>query len=369
MRLLVLTPPGQARVDSLQAALAARHWPPAEMLSYIDVLQQPQLLRARLEQPCWLKLEAPGSHTATSDALIARGAAVLGQSTPPALQHGELAHVRLWFAGFESLLRDIEHELQLRPWVRCLNPPAAILAQCDKWRCQQRLIAHGVPTPTLLGEIADFAELRQILDEQAMTRVFVKPAYGSSASGVVALASDGRGHYQATTAIEHIQSTGSSTLYNSLRIHRYRDQQVATLIDALVPNRLYVEQWIPKPCAGSDCFDVRMVTLAGRPVHRVARLATQPLTNLHLGNRRGMVAELLSPAAEARMEMLAGQVAACFEHSMIAGIDMIATEQRMHVLEVNAFGDWLPNLLWQGRNIHECELDCLVEHAETLERA
>jgi len=73
--------------------------------------------------------------------------------------------------------------------------------------------------------------------------VFVKPAHGSSASGVLAL-QVGRGRVMATTSV---QLSDDGTLYNSLRVRRYDDERsVAAIVDRLAPDGLHVEQWFPK---------------------------------------------------------------------------------------------------------------------------
>ncbi|WP_137937890.1 STM4014 family protein [Chitinivorax sp. B] len=358
MRLVLLAHPAHPRVTSLQQVLVAQHLPPAVVVSYRDWLTDPTMLLAALQAPCWLKLEAPGEAEQMSDVLIARGAAASGQVTPPALRHGELAHSAWWFRGFADALRELEVALWQRPWVRCVNPPATILAMCDKLACQQRLQQHGIDTPLLLGAVTGFADLQAQMQQQAIRRVFVKPRYGSSASGVVALETDGRGRFAATTSVE-MQTSPTPQLFNSLHIRRYRDQAVAVLIDALTPNALYAEAWVPKPRSGNQRFDIRMVTLAGQPTHRVVRLSHHPMTNLHLGNQRGSVENYLSLAAIERMEATTDLVAACFPESHVAGIDMIVTERRCHVLEVNAFGDWLPQLQWRGKTVHEAQVAAL----------
>lgn len=359
MRLVLLAHSAHKRVASLQAALAALGLPAATVVAWRDWLSRPECLTTRLDEPCWLKLEAPGEDEATQRLLIARGAELAGAPAPRPLGYGEIGDGAFCFEGFESALADLARTLAARPWVRCVNSPESIRLMCDKLACQRHLLAAGVEVPTLLGAVADFAELRQTMAERGARRVFVKPRYGSTASGVVALETDGGSRWLATSSAE-MTGEARPRLFNSRRVRRYRDAAAARLIDALAPERLYAEVWIPKPSWSGRGFDIRLVTLAGRPAHRVARLSSQPMTNLHLGAERGRVEERLSPAAVTALEAAAARVARSFPQALVAGVDLIATERRVSVLEVNAFGDWLPRLLWRDRSVHAEEIELLL---------
>lgn len=312
-------------------------------------------MAAALDAPCALKLEAPGEDAATLHAQIQRGARCAGKPPQPPLAHGELAHGRLTYLGLEDALTKLAAFLAERPWVRCLNPPADILNQCDKLACRVRLDGAGIPQPPLLGEIDGFAALEAAMQAHDCARVFVKPRYGSSAAGVVALSRNPQGRFIAETSTEIVRGTNGLRLFNALRVRRYRDREVAELINALSPQRLYAERWIPKPVRAGRGFDVRIVTLAGEPQHRVARSAPHPITNLHLGAARGTLEAWVDTSSVGAVEAAARRVAACFPHSAIAGIDLIVRRTRVHVLEVNAFGDWLPRLRWRGQLLHDTQ--------------
>jgi hypothetical protein len=358
---VLLAHPGQPRVESFQAALAAAGHAPATVVAWRDWLNEPDCLTPHLtstRHPIWLKLEAPGEVPDGMDQLLRQGALAYGLPYPPPLLRGELAHGVLGHQGLRTALSGLEAQLTAHPKARCFNPPKDILAMADKLRCQQTLLAGGVPVPPLHGEIDSFEALAEKLRQSGLRRVFVKPRYGSSAAGVVALESDGHGRFRATTSVEMVETgnRGSLRLFNSLRIRRYAGLQVVRLIDALAPHAPYVEQWIPKPRLGQRCFDLRVLTLAQRACHRVARLASHPLTNLHLGNQRGEVEDCLDAAGQAQLDSTAARAAACFPDSLMAGVDIIVGRGRAHVLEMNGCGDWLPRLSWQGQTVHQAEI-------------
>jgi hypothetical protein len=360
LRLVLLAHPEQARVGSLQAALAAAGQPAARLVSWRDWLDTPDILTSHLAAhggPTWLKVEAPGEIAGSHDLLLRQGALAAGVAPPAPLLRGELAHGALAHVGLQSAMNRLRAQLADHPEVRCFNPPKDILAMADKWLCQQTLQSHGVPVPPQLGEIDGFESLTEKLRQTGQRRVFVKPRYGSSAAGVVALESDGRGRYRATTSVEMVETDGQAPrLFNSLRVRRYVGPQVSRLIDALAPHAPYLEQWVPKPRIGTRSFDLRVLTLAGQACHRVARLAPHPLTNLHLGNQRGAVEDCLDADDQARLAATAASAAACFPDSLMAGVDIIVSRGRAHVLEMNACGDWLPRLNWLGRSVHQAEI-------------
>ena len=138
------------------------------------------------------------------------------------------------------------------------------------------------------------------------------------------------------------------------------------MIDVLCRERVHVEQWIPKASLDGMAFDLRVVVIAGRPCHIVPRLSRTPMTNLHLKNRRGDVEALRS-----RMEPddWDSALATCrraldaFPGCHYAGVNLlIAPGYRRHaVLEVNAFGDLLPDITCDGWDTYAAEVVAWLE--------
>jgi hypothetical protein len=137
---------------------------------------------------------------------------------------------------------------------------------------------------------------------------------------------------------------------NSLRVAVYeREAEVADLVDALAPDGLHVERWVPKAGLDGRTFDLRVVVIGGTPTHVVARTSGTPITNLHLGGQRGDPAAVRAMLGEARWRQaleVCSRAAACFPGCLMAGVDLLveAGPRRFLVGEVNAFGDLLPGL-------------------------
>jgi glutathione synthase/RimK-type ligase-like ATP-grasp enzyme len=106
---------------------------------------------------------------------------------------------------------------------------------------------------------------------------------------------------------------------------------------------------------------VRVVCLYGRPAASIFRLSSGPMTNLHLGGRRGDFGPCR--AAVPTRDWLdaldhCADAAGCFD-AAIAGVDLVFERGfgRHYVLEVNAFGDFFPG--WadaRGRSVHALEI-------------
>ena len=355
--MLLLATQGSKRVRLLQAARAHLRLPPAQVLEWRDWLRQPALFEDSLRQPGLLKIEPPGDDPAAHLLLLQAGCRLLDRPPAEAPTHGELLAMDAWFAGFASAMASLAAQLADLPQTRVFNAPAEICLMTDKLACQRHLAAHGVPIPALLGPVQSYEHLQSLLHEHQLDRVYLKPRYGSSASGVVAYRRNKAGRHQATTSAALHRTEGATRLMNSKRMARYESEHdIAALVDALAAQELYAEAWLNKPRCGDSHYDLRVVTVAGQPAHRVARIGDQMMTNLHLDNRRGDAAGLLNAADMAALEVASAQAARAFPHSHVTGYDLVVRQGQARVLEANAFGDLLPGLLWQGLDTYTAQL-------------
>lgn len=249
-----------------------------------------------------------------------------------------------WYAGLLACVGSLRGG-------RRLDDPADLAVLFDKRLCHARLDAAGVPVPHSptsggLRAVDDWSGVRGLMAEAGLRRVFVKLAHGSSASGVLAVETTAAGRIRATTSVER---TADGALHNSLRIRRYTDEAgIAAIVDALAPDGLHVERWLPKASLGSRSADLRVVVVAGRATHAVVRTSRSPLTNLHLGGARGDLAAVRALAGDRWAEALyiSERAAACFPGTLCVGVDLLPAVgwRRFAVGEVNAFGDLLPRL-------------------------
>ncbi|MFW6691639.1 STM4014 family protein [Streptomyces sp. MAR4 CNX-425] len=263
-----------------------------------------------------------------------------------------------WYGRFTAAVRDVAAGA-VAAGADVLDDPEELAVLFDKRRCHGRLAAADVPVPPSPTSAADapgpyaaapsldgWDGLRDLLAAHGLRRAFVKPAHGSSAAGVLALEFPGRGRIRATTSVE---PAPDGRLYNSLKVRRYtREAEVAAIVDALAPDGLHVERWLPKAQLGGRSCDLRVVVVAGRATHAVARTGASPMTNLHLGGARGDLGAVRAAAGPRWAAALAHceRAAACFPGTLCVGVDLLAAPgwRRFAVAEVNAFGDLLPGL-------------------------
>jgi len=355
--LTLLATAGSKRVRLMQAARAHLRLPPAQVLEWRDWLAQPDLLPASLRHPSLLKIEPPGDDPAAHLLLLHAGCRLLDRPLVAAPAHGELLAMDAWFAGFTAAMATLATQLGELPQTRVFNAPGEISLMTDKLACQRHLATHDVPIPALLGAVHGYEHLQALLREHELDRVYLKPRYGSSASGVVAYRRNRTGRQQATTTANVSRADGQTRLFNVKRMARYEaEHDIAALVDALAAQQLYAEAWLDKPRCGDSHYDLRVVTVAGQPAHRVARIGDQMMTNLHLDNRRGDAAGLLNTADMHALEETAVLAARAFPHSHVTGYDLVVRQGQARVLEANAFGDLLPGLLWQGADTYAAQL-------------
>jgi glutathione synthase/RimK-type ligase-like ATP-grasp enzyme len=348
--LLVLGVAEGKRMRGLQAAAQRHGGVRVHVADYAEVIRDPGAFHARAATGMPLKIDSPGDDPWVQHQLMLRGCKASGgrpQAAPTVpVAAGDFMPTSCWYAGFAALLRA------LPPTAAPLTPVDDILLMTDKLACQQQLRALGVPTPPLLGPVTGHAHLVALLDDAGVDSVFIKPRYGSSAAGVVAYRRNRRGDETAMTTMQRVDGR----YVNSKRVQRHVGRTIAALIDTLAADDAYVEAWIPKPRTAGGHFDFRVVMIDGEPQHRIARVNDAPMTNLHLDARRASVDEVLDGNGVRALLDTARAAARAFPRSHLMGLDILVRGERAWVLEVNAFGDLLPRLLWAGRDTYEAQL-------------
>ncbi|MDQ0846674.1 glutathione synthase/RimK-type ligase-like ATP-grasp enzyme [Streptomyces sp. V1I6] len=336
--LAVVGNPANRRVALFQDALCEAGAPAARVVPWLDVLRG----RAEFRPGELVRIDSPGEDREVERALR-------GVDDPTRVEGSAL-----WYERFTAAVRDIAVRAEAGG-ARLLDDPAELAVLFDKRLCHAALLAAGVAVPrsptsgAAAPPVRGWDDVRSLLAATGMRRVFVKPAHGSSASGVMALETAGRGRVQATTSVER---DAEGRLFNSLRVRRYgSEREVAALVDALAPDGLHIERWLPKASQRGRVADLRVVVVAGRATHAVVRTSRSPMTNLHLGGLRGDLAEARAATEAAGgswTEALAvcERAAACFPGVSRVGVDLLPSTgwRRFAVGEVNAFGDLLPGL-------------------------
>jgi glutathione synthase/RimK-type ligase-like ATP-grasp enzyme len=374
--------PQSSRFDRFQRALATFDLPPAQFVPYKDLLAEQVTLHSWDGPNTWFRFDAPERNFATDRGFIAAGAEFDGHhhriSTSQALNlpedKGRIYHPRQWYLGWQARLQVWTENLQ----GRLMNQPKDIVRMFDKVQCQQILAEAGIPIPRCvlphrlaptLGNhypLNTYADFKQCLAESGEERVFVKLAHGSSASGVVAYEHRGNNE-RAITTVERANEDGELRFYNSRKVRRYHNpEHIADIINFLAAEKIQVEAWLPKARIKGREFDLRVVVIGGQARQVAVRLGNSPMTNLHLGSDRLTIADLpkeLSADAWATMMRTCERAAACFPQSFYCGIDLLIAPNLCdhYVLEINAFGDLLQDITWQGQDTYTTEIEMLLQ--------
>lgn len=338
----VVATPGDRRHVLFADACRACGLPEPRVVPWTDVLRGGDLPFGPGDL---VRIDSPGED-AEADALLR------GPGDPTRVGGGAR-----WYRAFTAALRRIDAAASAAG-ARIAGDVGDIAAMFDKRLAHARMLAAGVPVPPALapagapggvpGDVPgwDYASLRDAMDAAGERRVFAKPAHGSSASGVVALQTAPGGRVRAVTSA----AMTPDGLRNSLRVRTYlTEPEVASLIDALAPDGLHVERWVPKATTGGRTFDLRVVVIGGEPAHAVVRTSRHPMTNLHLGGARGdleAVRRALGADGWDEAMDVCARAAACFPGSPMVGVDLLVLNRMrgFAVCEVNAFGDLLPRL-------------------------
>ncbi|WP_309234769.1 STM4014 family protein [Nocardia sp. XZ_19_385] len=321
--------PGNRRVTGFQDALRRAGIPEARVVSWLDVLGG----RVEFHPGELVRLDSPGE-----DPEVDR---VLRDAADPTRVEGSA----LWYRRFVAAARGLSNAARL------LDDPEDLAVLFDKRLCHGVLSNAGVPVPVSptsgsQAPVRGWSDVRALMKDAGLSRAFVKLAHGSSASGVLALATASGGRVQATTSVRRDAQGG---LFNSLRVATYTTEaEVGAIVDALAPDGLHIERWLPKASLHGRTADLRVVVVDGRATHAVVRTSRWPMTNLHLGGARGDLAAARAAIGDRWAEAVAicEQAAACFPGFSRVGVDLLPASgwRRFAVGEVNAFGDLLPGL-------------------------
>ena len=355
--------PENRRVTSFQEALVEQGQPPAKVVSWLDVIHRPEVLERLPREPAIVRIDSAGENFAVEQALLTLGfegarrdgASTIHPRRVTELQHdhGRILCPRQHHHGFLVVLARLRALFANRPDWRVLNPPDSIAELFDKRLTSRRYEALGIPVPPRLDGVNGLDALRA----QPARSIFVKVTCGSSASCLALYRRSRSGAEEIITTIE-MARTG---WYNTLRVRRYRDEaRIRAVLEFLLGEGSIVEAEVPKARLGRDLFDCRVVVIAGEPVFTVVRQSELPITNLHLGGRRGDPDAL---RAAALPDVIATAMESCRKvwrahRSFTIGVDLMYEVgfAGHRIIEANAFGDLLPNLTSGGLSVYAWQI-------------
>lgn len=372
---VVIGHPAHRRVTLFQAALAAQGLPAARVIAWADLVEPgaPARLLAGLGRAI-LRIDSAGEDDAIDRALLRRGEPAARAGGYPAItasalaalpvERGRIVCPRQHHLGFVAVLDEIAAAVAGQPGLRVVQPPAAIQLLFDKRATSARWRALGIPVPDPLpgGDVRDPDDLRARMEAAGWPSVFVKLTSGSSAACLAVFVHRPTGEHVMTT----IEDTGAAR-YHTRRIQRLgaRDRIDRTL-GFILGEGAQVERAIPKARLASRYIDCRVLTIDGEPAFVVVRAATHPITNLNLGGQRGDPEALRAavPPAVWDAAMASCRAVQATSGAFHVGVDLMFEPgfAAHRVIEGNAFGDLLPNLVRDGLDVYGWQIRRLRDH-------
>ncbi len=380
LHFILIANPENRRVGFFQEALIHFNQPPATIVDYADLISGKQTLEQFNKPNTIIRFDSPEKNFEIDKAIIAEGwdggeggdrenkgvqnhqRISPGEAIQLDFDKGRILYPRQWYLGWRHLLQKWSKQLQCPT----MNHPQDIAVMFDKPACHQIFSQNNIPVPRSLGKRYNYDHLREQMRSQNIDRVFVKLSHGSAASGVVAYRANSR-FESAVTTVERVREDGQTLLYNSRKIRHYtRQEEIADIINILTAEGVQVEEWLPKAHLQGCGFDMRVVVINGEAQHIVVRLGKSPMTNLHLGNERGNTEEFLAKVCVEnweKMKLTCESAAGLFPNSLYCGVDLlILPDWQQHViLEINAFGDLLPGILWNEMDTYTSEVKIILE--------
>jgi len=313
------------------------------------------------DHPALVRLESPGRDWDVSRLLLQAGADI-SPDEPPGdwlalpYEKGRLLRPGLLYRGFRRVLHGLRAAFDARPHLTPFSCPVDIGVLFDKNATSARLTAAEIPVPPALPAPASVDELLTALRERRFSPAYVKLNTGSSAAAIAVVHVDGEPWCETTVA------RLGDDFYSSRRLRSYRGDDLRAVLGFLLQEGACVQQGIRMARIDGHNCDVRVVVIHGRPAVTVFRLSPLPMTNLHLGGRRGDPARCRAAVpTRAWLDALdhCAEAASLFRCGMV-GADLLFENGylRHYLLEVNAFGDFFPGLTDEhGRSVHRIEIE------------
>jgi glutathione synthase/RimK-type ligase-like ATP-grasp enzyme len=317
---------------------------------------------AAFDRPALVRLESPGRDWEVAKLLLQAGSReVPGEAGTDWMalpyRKGHLVRPGLLYRGFCRVLRGLRAAFDARPHLTPLACPLAVAELFDKNATSARLAAAGIPCPPALAAPGTPGELLDRLRQARFGTAYVKLNTGSSASAI-AVVHTAQGLPWALSSVARVGPAFASTR----RLCRHTGPDLEAVLAFLLAEGACVQRGIRMAQVDGQNFDVRVVVIGGVPAFTVFRLSPQPMTNLHLGGRRGQPDRCrASIPTRAWLDGLDHCVEAARPYRAAAvGVDLLFESGylRHYVLEVNAFGDFFPGLAdARGRTVHRTEIE------------
>ena len=365
--IIIGNPENRRVTDFVRELIKQGHNTPI-VVSHQSILKDASCLADLPDKPYLVRIDATGENPHVEHALLQLGFGQASQTdvskiSPEQLsrydhQHGEVLCPRQHHFGFIHYLQQLQGIFTTKTNWFVLNPPGCIIELFDKRSLLPKYETLGLPvadtiTGTAVAPITDMESLQSAMRECNCNKVFIKLSSGSSASCLALYQRTENDHDVLMTTLRKI----NNKWFNSLKIQRItRPDAIKNVVSFLLQEGSRLERAIPKARLENAFMDCRILLINGEPHFTVIRQNTHPITNLHLGGWRGdndifqqnVDADTWQHALASCRHI--GRLHSCFH----LGIDLLFEPgfKKHRIIEVNAFGDLLPNLFKNGLSVY-----------------
>lgn len=280
---------------------------------------------------------------------------------PPSYSSSEVTQLASLTKEYMTILKS----LSLNQNTRFLNHPDDILMSLDKRQCKQLLLTNNISTTPLLSDcdIHNYESLIEIMKQNHIHQVFIKPNTGSGAAGVSAF----RINFRKSDFILYTSILlKEGKLFNTKKIQRINSsEEIKEIVNQILKDEAIVEQWIPKPTHNDLGYDLRVVWQFGKMAFIVPRFSQSPITNLHLNNKAGLFSELdLDEDILYQIEQTCNNTMKLFPKLSYAGIDVLLTRDELKpmVIEVNGQGDLIYQDIYDKNQIYRQQIEDSIHY-------
>lgn len=344
--MLLIANPGK-RLDAFLAAARELNMEPPRVLHHEALLGSLEpLQRERFDD---VRIDAWGR-----DAEVERVLMRLGRE-PDGIEArlrepDELLAPRQVHRGWTRYLQEVGRALE---GARLWTPTRTLIELFDKRIAHARLrvagisVAESFPARTL-------HELRSGVTQRGWRSAFVKLAFGSSGAGIAVW------DVVEDTVLTTVRREGDRW-FNARELLQLNDRaSIDALFEHILSEGAHIERSVDLARIEGMRFDLRVLVIAGRPTFVMGRRSALPMTNLHLGGKRLSWSQLRSfiPPSEWEDAMtMAVNVAKLYDcHHVGVDIAFDRLSAKPIVVEVNAFGDYLPDVHRDGLSVMAWEL-------------
>lgn len=256
--------------------------------------------------------------------------------------------------------KNILQELSKLKNVYFMNFPQDIYNTLNKKHCKKILQDNNIKTTPMLNfEGKNFDELIDYLSEKKISQIFVKPNFGSGASGVVAL------KYNKKLDKYIMQTSISDDFANTKKLRRFTNRDdITKIINFILNMDFIVEKWIPKDDISGINYDLRVVyQFANIDFIQVRGSKSNAITNLHLNNMPIDLKDInLSFNLLLEIDNLCKKALLHFKGLKSVGFDILIEKntQKPYIIEMNAQGDLMYKDIYFDNKIYKKQVEMMV---------